>query len=169
MVSRNVYKTKLLALVGYKGNMFFDYFGVECDWCAMFVAYANRALANNLQFPKLASCTAIKSAYKLRVNHEFNTAEIGDLVLFELNNNRNDGVEHIGIVINNNKDNGTITLIEGNTGSSNFRTSTVGTFTYPYNSSKFDCIIDMSSDFADDDELEHLKSQIERIKEIVNE
>lgn len=168
MISRDDFVKQVLALKGKDGKMFWDYFGLECDWCAEFVSYCMKGIAKISDFPKSSSCTFIKKSYANRVNHDYKTAEVGDLILFELRNPE-DGPDHIGIVIENNKSIGRLMLIEGNTGNSNFRKSTVNTFGYAYANSKFDCIIDMSSDFADDDELAVLRSKIARIKEIINE
>lgn len=168
MTSRTNFKNSVMGLIGQKGNTFWDYFGVECDWCAEFVSYCMRELAHISWFPKSASCCHIKSQLSQRVNFDYKTAEIGDIILFETHN-PDDGPEHIGMVIANNPTTKMITTIEGNTGSYNFKSSSVNIYQYPYDSKSFDCIVDMSSEFADDDELTILQDKIARIRAIILE
>lgn len=172
-MDRKIFTEKVLNLKGFDGKMFWQYMGVETDWCAQFVTYCMKGIAKISNFPKSSSCTYIKNSYSNRVNHEFSSAEVGDLILFELYDPK-DGPDHIGIVIGNDKITKTITTIEGNTGSTDFRKSSVGVFTYSYDSDCFDCIVDMSSDFEDSteetiDELANLRLKLLKIKAIIEE
>lgn len=166
MTTRKDFKSKILTLKGMNGEMFFNYFGVKTNWCAIFVSYCMRNIANIGWFPKTASCSAMKRALSDRVNHDYKTAEVGDIILLETNN-PNDGPDHVGIVVDNS--NGTITLIEGNTGNNDFTKSYVSTYKYPHYEDSFDCIIDMSSEFGELDELEKYRNTIEKIKAILSE
>lgn len=168
MTSRNLFKKEALSFKGEKGSRFWDFFGCETDWCAMFVSYLMIKVAG-IDFVATASCSSMKDICKEKVNKDFKTAEIGDIILFETNSKPSDGPDHVGVVIDNNILSRTVTLIEGNTGSDNFRSSKVGTFTYPYDSKCFDCIIDMSEYFTDDTELDKLREKIEKIKQIIND
>ena len=70
------------------------------------------------------------------------------MLLFELNKNTSDGPEHIGIVVENN--NGLISVLEGNTGNTDFNKSYVSVYTYSVDNTSLDCIIDMSDFFTDE-------------------
>lgn len=166
MITRNDFKSKLMSLNGKKGDMFFDYFGLKTDWCAIFVTYCMKEIAKISWFPKTASCGEIKRKLSQRLNHDYRTAEIGDIILFETNNPY-DGPEHVGIVIGNS--NNTITIAEGNTGHKDFTKSTVGIYRYSYSEVTFDCIIDMSPEFSEADELERYKTALNKIKAILSE
>ena len=109
-----------------------------------------REVAGIKEFPRTASCTQIKNSpfATPKVNRDFKTAEVGDIILFELNNNSLDGPEHIGIVTENN--NGIISVLEGNTGNKDFNKSYVAVYTYSVDNTSLDCIIDMSDFFTDD-------------------
>lgn len=165
MTTRKEFKSRVMALKGMKCDMFCDYFGVRTDWCAMFVSYCMKNIANISWFPKTTSCSSMKNSLYERVNHDFKTAEVGDIILFETVNPK-DGPDHVGIVVDNS--NGIITLIEGNTGNSNFSKSSVGVYKYPYEENSFDCIIDMSSEFGELDEIEKYRNAINAIKEILS-
>lgn len=172
MVSRRKFKENLLKHKGDKGDYYCSWFGVETDWCAIFVSYAMSKIAG-IDFITTARCSEMKRLNSKRVNHDFKTAEIGDIIFIENNGNPNDGADHVGIVIDNDVMTKTITLIEGNTkGNSSdvwYKTSSVNTYTYPYNSDKFDSIIDMSPYFEDDNtSYEELLEKIEKIKAIIN-
>lgn len=169
-MNRHEFKTKLALTVANYGNKYWEYFGCNSmDWCCAYVAYQMRETAKINHFPKLSSCSALKSALQPWVNHDYKTAEIGDLILFELHN-PNDGPDHIGIVVENDVAKKRITLIEGNTGSTDCRTSSVNTYHYAYENSKFDCIIDMSQYFEDFDiQEDKYKVAIEKIKKVLEE
>lgn len=172
-MDRDVFKTRLLLQEGNDGKKYWDFCNFQGEWCMAFVSYAMLVLANIDDFPKEISCTSAKKKLQHLINHSYDTAEIGDIIYFELNNNTADGVEHVGIVVDNS--NGKITLIEGNTNGKDFKHTTVNVFEYPVTCSSFDCIIDMSSYFQDSipenlkDEIKFLQDKIARIREIVNE
>ena len=166
-MDRKLFKSKVLSLKGQHGNMFFDYFGYETEWCAMFVSYCLKGLAGINWFPKSASCGEIKRTLSERVNRSFKTAEIGDLILFELNNNPSDGAEHIGIVIDNSD--GVITTIEGNTKGDNYKETTVNTFEYPVNSPLLLNVIDMSSEFEGPSSYIGFSNEFDKYKNIIDE
>ena len=151
-VNRKLFAREVLKMRGNKGDQYCKYSGVDFmfDWCAIFTSYIMREVAGIKDFPKSASCTQIKnSPFAIpKVNRSFKTAEIGDVILFELNNNPSDGPDHIGIVVAN--DNGIISVLEGNTGNKDFNKSYVAVYTYSVDNSALDCIIDMSDFFTDE-------------------
>ena len=150
-VNRKLFLEEILKTRGNKGDQYCRYSGsnYRFDWCAIFTSYIMREVAGIKEFPKSASCTQIKnSPFAIpKVNRSFKTAEVGDIMLFELNNNSLDGPEHIGIVTENN--NGIISVLEGNTGNKDFNKSYVAVYTYSVDNSALDCIIDMSDFFTD--------------------
>lgn len=150
-VNRKLFLEEVLKTRGNKGEQYCRYSGsnYNFDWCAIFTSYIMREVAGINDFPKTASCTQIKnSPFAIpKVNRSFKTAEIGDIILFELNNNPSDGSEHIGIVTENN--NGIISVLEGNTGNKDFNKSYVAVYTYSVDNNSLDCIIDMSDFFTD--------------------
>lgn len=137
------------------------------DWCAAFVSFAMISVADIKSFPRTLSCSHMKKVLFSKVNHDYKTAEIGDIILFETLNPE-DGPDHVGIVIDNNTDAGILTLIEGNTGSDNCVYSTVNTYNYNYNNSKFDCILDMS-DYFHDTKSEDFEEKYYRIRKKLEE
>ena len=151
-VNRKLFLEEVLKTRGNKGDQYCRYSGLNYnfDWCAIFTSYIMREVAGIKDFPKSASCTQIKnSPFAIpKVNRSFKTAEVGDIILFELNNNPSDGSEHIGIVTENN--NGIISLLEGNTGNKDFNKSYVAVYTYSIDNTALDCIIDMSDFFTDE-------------------
>ena len=151
-VNRKLFLEEVLKTRGNKGEQYCRYSGsnYNFDWCAIFTSYIMREVAGIKDFPKSASCTQIKnSSFAIpKVNRSFKTAEVGDIILFELNNNPSDGSEHIGIVTEN--DNGLISVLEGNTGNKDFNKSYVAVYTYSINNTALDCIIDMSDFFTDE-------------------
>ena len=159
MINRNIFKEEVLKTRGNKADQYCRYSGLNYnfDWCAIFVSYIIREVAGIKEFPKSTSCTQIKnSLFSMpKLNKSFKTAEVGDVILFELNN-PSDGPEHIGIVIGNN--NGIISVIEGNTGSIDFNNSYVSVYTYSVNNRTLDHIIDMSSYFTDDNTTKTTKT-----------
>ena len=139
--------------VGKTGHDLFEKYKVKTDWCMMMVYDLMHDTAGISDFPKTFSCSGFISTSfaRPRLNHDFKTAEIGDIITFEINGNRDDGSDHVGIVIDNTD--GTITLLEGNTNGSGypyFENSTANIFEYPYYASCFDYIVDMSDFFTDD-------------------
>ena len=151
-VNRKLFLDAVLKTRGNKGDQYCKYSGsnYRFDWCAIFTSYIMREVAGIKDFPKSTSCTQIKnSPFAIpKVNRSFKTAEVGDVILFELNNNPSDGSDHIGIVVENN--NGIISVLEGNTGNKDFNKSYVAVYTYSVNNSALDCIIDMSDFFTDE-------------------
>ena len=151
-VNRKLFLEEVLKTRGNRGDQYCRYSGLNYnfDWCAIFTSYIMREVAGIKDFPKSASCTQIKnSPFAIpKVNRSFKTAEVGDMILFELNNNSLDGPEHIGIVTENN--NGIISLLEGNTGNKDFNKSYVAVYTYSIDNTALDCIIDMSDFFTDE-------------------
>ena len=154
-VNRKLFLEEVLKTRGNKGNQYCSYSGLNFmfDWCAIFTSYIMREVAGIKNFPndfpKSTSCTQIKnSSFAIpKVNRSFKTAEVGDIILFELNN-PSDGPEHIGIVVAN--DNGIISVLEGNTGNKDYNKSYVAVYTYSVDNSALDCIIDMSEFFTDE-------------------
>ena len=151
-VNRKIFLEEVLKTRGNKGDQYCRYSGLNYnfDWCAIFTSYIMREVAGIKDFPKSASCTQIKnSPFAIpKVNRSFKTAEVGDIILFELNNNPSDGSEHIGIVTENN--NGIISVLEGNTGNNDPNKSYVAVYTYSIDNTALDCIIDMSDFFTDE-------------------
>ena len=151
-VNRKLFLEEVLKTRGNKGDQYCRYSGLNYnfDWCAIFTSYIMREVAGIKDFPKSTSCTQIKnSPFAIpKVNRSFKTAEVGDIILFELNNNPSDGSEHIGIVTENN--NGIISVLEGNTGNNDFNKSYVAVYAYSVDNTSLDCIIDMSDFFTDE-------------------
>ena len=151
-VNRKLFLEEVLKTRGNKGDQYCKYSGsnYRFDWCAIFTSYIMREVAGIKDFPKSTSCTQIKnSPFAIpKVNRSFKTAEVGDVILFELNNNTSDGSEHIGIVTENN--NGIISVLEGNTGNKDFNKSYVAVYAYSVDNTSLDCIIDMSDFFTDE-------------------
>ena len=151
-VNRKLFLEEVLKTRGNKGDQYCKYSGLNFmfDWCAIFTSYIMREVAGIKDFPKSTSCTQIKnSPFAIpKVNRSFKTAEVGDIILFELNNNPSDGSEHLGIVTENN--NGIISVLEGNTGNKDFNKSYVAVYTYSIDNTSLDCIIDMSDFFTDE-------------------
>ena len=150
-VNRKLFIEEVLKTRGNKGDQYCRYAGLNYnfDWCAIFTSYIMREVAGIKDFPKSTSCTQIKnSPFAIpKVNRSFKTAEVGDIIFFELRN-PSDGPEHIGIVVENN--NGLISVLEGNTGNSDYNKSYVSVYTYSVDNNSLDCIIDMSDFFTDE-------------------
>ena len=149
--------------IGKSGSDLFARYGTKTHWCMMQVYYLMHDVFGIEDFPKTFSCsgfTATSFARK-RMNHDYSTAEIGDIVLFEINGNRADGADHVGVVIENTGS--AIRLLEGNTRGSTdlyYDSSTSNVFEYSYNANCFDCIIDMSEFFTDE-----IEESIHRMKQ----
>ena len=150
MINRKLFLEEVLKTRGNKGDNYCRYSGLNYNfnWCASFTSYIIREVAGIKDFPKSTSCTQIKnSPFAIpKLNKSFKTAEVGDVILFELNN-PSDGPDHIGIVVENN--NGIISILEGNTGNNDFNKSYVSVYTYSVDNTALDCVIDMSSYFTD--------------------
>ena len=151
MINRKLFLEEILKTRGNKGDNYCRYSGLNYNfnWCATFTSYIMREVAGIKDFPKSTSCTQIKnSPFAIpKLNKSFKTAEVGDVILFELNN-PSDGPDHIGIVVAN--DNGIISVLEGNTGNNDFNKSYVAVYTYSVNNTALDYVIDMSSYFTDE-------------------
>ena len=160
-VNRKLFIEEVLKTRGNKGEQYCKYSGLNYnfDWCAIFTSYIMREVAGIKDFPKTTSCTQIKnSSFAIpKVNRSFKTAEVGDVILFELNNNSSDGPEHIGIVVENN--NGIISVLEGNTGNKDFNKSYVAVYTYSVDNNSLDIIIDMS-DFLTDEPIQNTEKPV---------
>ena len=167
-VNRELFIREILKMRGNKGDQYCRYSGLNYnfDWCAIFTSYIMREVAGIKDFPKSASCTQIKnSPFAIpKVNRSFKTAEVGDIILFELNNNPSDGSEHIGIVVAN--DNGLISVLEGNTGNNDPNKSYVAVYTYSVDNTALDCIIDMSDFFTDETIQNTEKSSETQMREV---
>ena len=165
-VNRKLFLEEVLKTRGNKGDQYCRYSGLNYnfDWCAIFTSYIMREVAGIKDFPKSTSCTQIKnSPFAIpKVNRSFKTAEVGDIILFELNNNTSDGSEHIGIVTENN--NGIISVLEGNTGNKDFNKSYVAVYTYSVDNTSLDCIIDMS-DFFTNESIQNTEKPIIKTSE----
>ena len=151
MINRELFLEEVLKTRGNKGDDYCRYLGLNYNfnWCAIFTSYIMREVAGIKDFPKSTSCTQIKSSpFAIpKLNKSFKTAEVGDVILFELNN-PTDGPDHIGIVVAN--DNGIISVLEGNTGNNDFNKSYVAVYTYSVDNTALDYVIDMSSYFTDE-------------------
>ena len=154
-INRKLFLEEVLKTRGNRGEQYCKYSGLNfmIDWCAIFTSYIMREVAGIKDFPndfpKSTSCTQIKnSSFAIpKLNRSFKTAEVGDVIFFELKN-PSDGPEHIGIVVAN--DNGIISVLEGNTGNNDYNKSYVAVYTYSVDNSALDCIIDMSDFFTDE-------------------
>ena len=140
-----------LKRVGGTGQYLFNKYETETHWCMLQVYDLMHELAGISEFPKTSSCSGFKntSFAKPRINHEYSTAEIGDIILFETNGNRADGPDHVGVVVENTGS--SIKLLEGNTAGTSYLwydTSTTNVYEYSYNAGCFDCIVDMSDYFS---------------------
>ena len=153
MASRAKFLAAAKKRIGKYGSALFEIYGVRTHWCMMQVYYLLHD-EMGIDIPKTYSCSVFKNTRfaTSRANHDYKTAEVGDIIFFENNGNRADGPDHVGLVMANT---GTsIKVIEGNINGSEHdwcNTSTCGVCEYPYNYSGFDCIIDMSSFFAEED------------------
>lgn len=150
-VNRKIFLEEVLKTRGNRGDKYCKYHGVNFmfDWCSIFTSYIMREVAGIKDFPKSTSCTQIRnSSFSIpRLNRDFKTAEVGDIILFELHN-LSDGPDHIGIVVAN--DNGVISVLEGNTGNNDYNKSYVAVYAYSVDNTSLDCIIDMSDFFTDE-------------------
>lgn len=97
------------------GQKYKDWYGINDNWCAMFVSYC----ANELDYidddimPKTASVANMADWYKDRglwKNKDEYTPKAGDIIFFQ------NGMSHVGIVIDYDENKKIITTIEGNTG-----------------------------------------------------
>lgn len=150
--------------VGKNGQYLFDKYGVKTHWCLMQVYDLMHDIAGISQFPKTFSCSGFKntSFARPRINHDYKTGEIGDIILFENNGSRADGPDHVGVVIENTGK--TLKVLEGNTAGKSYLyydTSTVNIYEYSYGASGFDCIVDMSDFFSGAESSEPKEEEIQ--------
>lgn len=115
------------------------------EWCAAFVS---DELLIPLGLGQHWSCTEMKDFFSKKglVNHDYKTAEIGDIILFDWDNSGD--CDHVGIVIDNKGD--SITVIEGNTCGDNYLNTVVAVKNYKVNYPYFAAIIDMSGYMTDE-------------------
>ena len=166
-MDRKLFLEEVLKTRGNKGDNYCRYAGVNYNfnWCASFTSYIIREVAGIKDFPKSTSCSGIQNSTfaKPKLNKDFKTAEVGDVILFEFNN-PSDGTDHIGIVVGNN--NGIISILEGNTGNRDFNNSYVDVYTYSVTNKALDYIIDMSDYFTDDNIQKSTKSTEAELREV---
>ena len=155
-MNRNKFVKEAKKRVGNSGEYLFKKYQIRTDWCLMQVYDLEHDTAGVSEIPKNFSCSGFMNTdfAKARKNRDFKTAEIGDIVFFELNGNRADGADHVGIVVENTGH--SFKLLEGNVrGNSSgiwYDTSTSDIYEYDYYNSSLDWIIDMSEFFTDDEE-----------------
>ena len=166
-VNRKLFLEEISKTIGNKGYQYCKYSGLNYNfnWCAIFTSYIIREVAGIKDFPKSTSCTQIKnSPFAIpKVNRSFKTAEVGDIILFELRN-PSDGPDHIGIVVAN--DNGIISVLEGNTGNNDSNNSYVAVYKYSIDNTALDSIIDMSDFFTDESIQNTEKSSETQLREV---
>lgn len=99
------------------GAKYKEWYGINGNWCAMFVSYcANECgYLEDSTMPKSASVLAMSVWYQQ--NDQWEDAEdyipkAGDIIFFQ------NGMSHVGIVVEYDAERNIITTIEGNTGSS---------------------------------------------------
>lgn len=145
--------TKLIATYDNSGSKYCLYFDKNFifPWCMAYVSYIMREIAEIPDFPKLTSCTEFTNsifARKLK-NKSFETAEIGDIIMYNWDNDSSQ--DHTGIVISNK--NGILKVVEGNYGDMPCDKTVVATRTLnitEYRNKGFlSWIIDMSGYFTD--------------------
>lgn len=129
--------------IGQKGTHFFEVWGMQTDWCAMFIATCAKESGNEDRFPWSASCNAQIKWWKEnnRWLGRISDPIIGDIIYFDwqLPNPESDPdyykglpVDHVGLVVG--FDGNTITTIEGNSGGTgSYMTSYVKENTYDKN------------------------------------
>ena len=158
MMNRKKFVLEAKKRIGKSGEDLFKRYQLRTDWCLMQVYYLIHDVAEIAEMPKNFSCSSFMNTTfaKARKNRDFKTAEIGDIVFFELNGNRADGADHVGVVVGNTGH--SIRILEGNVkGNSSgiwYDTSSSDIYEYDYYASALDWIIDMSMYFTDDEEPE---------------
>lgn len=129
-----------VSYLGQRGDHFFEAFGKQCDWCAMFISTCGKESGNEGRIPWSASCNEQIAWFKKNNRWLGKTKDIqpGDIIYFDwdLPNPADDPdyfigkpVDHVGLVykVDGNK----ITTIEGNSGSTgSYMTSYVKENTY---------------------------------------
>ena len=116
------------------GYRYKDWYGMDADWCAMFLSY----LAEQCDYidqgitPKSAAVAGMRSFFEGKGEYYSKASgyepKAGDYIFFQ------NGMSHVGLVIAYNADTGIITTIEGNSGGSisipYHKGSVVGKFNY---------------------------------------
>lgn len=117
------------------------------DWCA---AYVSDKLLKPIGEKWFSSCTQMRDYFnqKGRVNHDYRTAEIGDIIEFDWD--LSGDCDHVGIIVDVDYTKGVITTIEGNTDGNHWKLSKVAKHTYSMDYRYFANIIDMSSVFMNE-------------------
>lgn len=164
-MNRNDFVREAKKREGRSGQYLFDKYGIKTHWCMMQVYDLMHDTAKITQFPKTYSCSEFKNTdfAKSRINHDYKTGEVGDIILFENNGSRADGPDHVGIVIENTGR--SLKILEGNTAGHSYLyydTSTTNIYEYSYGAGGFDCIIDMSDFFSDEIEEEQPPDETEK-------
>lgn len=104
------------------GRKYKQWYGIDGNWCAMFVSYcANECgYIDDGIMPKSASVANMATWYKQRGQFVYKTNDFGeyyepkagDIIFFQ------NGMSHVGIVVDYDFETRKVTVIEGNTGSS---------------------------------------------------
>lgn len=123
---------KAKSQIGKRGSTYWKWYGFEGDWCAMFASWCiNKCglgkVAGGKQAGVITWTRWLKNNGKYKVRGSY-IPKAGDLIFLETNNNKSDGVDHVGIV--EKVQNGRVYTIEGNTNSSNFYKSVVARHSY---------------------------------------
>lgn len=100
------------------GQKYKNWYGMNADWCAMFVSWCGNECGYITQgiMPKSAAVSGYMSWYLDKGLFEYKegyTPKAGDFIVF-----KSAGASHIGIVVEN-SDGSTVKTIEGNSGGSN--------------------------------------------------
>ena len=98
------------------GQKYKDWYGINGNWCAMFVSFCANMCGyiEDGTMPRSCSVMEMSNWYKERGcwrNAGEYTPKTGDIIFFQ------NGMSHVGIVVSYDSDTNTITAIEGNTGS----------------------------------------------------
>ncbi len=106
-----------VSLFNIGGQKYKDWYGADDNWCAMFVTYcANECgYIEDGTMPRIASVSEMSTWYK--ENGQWADAgdympKAGDIIFFQ------NSASHVGIVVEADRDRGTVYTIEGNTGTS---------------------------------------------------
>ena len=120
----------------------------------------------DIGLPDTNSCTFLYNsvwAYP-KINHSYETAETGDLILFQNFDDIPNDADHIAIVVENDKAHKMLKLL-------NMNGSQCNRWSYEYYSHNYEnylCIIDMSNYFTDDVK-ENLSDSVEKLKNLLTE
>lgn len=173
-INREWFKSELLKERGNhqdKYNVFMEK-PSSTAWCASFVCYCMLVIAEIPDFPKSASCSVLENTdfFKQRRNTSFETAEIGDIITYDWNKSKNDGADHIGIVIENDEQTGMLRVLEGNFGKLPAECTQVDVRYVSCNYSCFRYIYDMSDFFCNNvDRTNEYRIFLETIKGLIEQ